>query len=176
MKSQEFKAWPKIPRGTDFTVTITEKYDGTNACVLVNDGVVIGAQSRTRIITPENDNYGFAAWVEANKDELAKLGDGYHYGEWYGEGIQKNPHQKVGKHFALFNTFRDAALLPKCVEVVRLLHVGRYSPEKVEACLEELKTHAELCGYVAEGLVVYFHSTRTYEKHTFKNSRGKWLR
>ena len=106
MSSPEFKAWPKIGRENPFKVTITEKLDGTNSCVIIQDDKVVGVQSRKRFITPEDDNFGFAQWVVDNNDELLSLEDGYHYGEWAGEGIQKNPHCLEGKHFFLFNTFR----------------------------------------------------------------------
>ena len=91
MSDLEFKKWEKIPRENPFTVTISEKIDGTNACIVIIDGAIAEVQSRKRFITPGDDNYGFALWVEENKDDLASLGDGYHYGEWAGEGIQKNP-------------------------------------------------------------------------------------
>lgn len=45
--------------------------------------------SRTRWITPEDDNYGFAKWANENKEELLKLGIGQHFGEWWGSGIQR---------------------------------------------------------------------------------------
>ena len=89
MSDIEFKAWPKIPRENPLNATITEKMNGTNACVILHDGEIVGVQSRKRFITPGGDNYGFAAWVEANSDQLKSLGDGYHYGEWAGCGIQK---------------------------------------------------------------------------------------
>lgn len=97
----EFRAWPKITRWSSPYV-ITEKIDGTNACVIVHepdgcnstcgcedqgatvtpDGSAVWAQSRTRIITPENDNHGFARWVHENCESLSHdLGPGYHYGE-----------------------------------------------------------------------------------------------
>ena len=67
----EFKAWPKIPRLENTNWTITEKIDGTNACIIIsNDGTEIAAQSRTRLITPDNDNAGFARWVQENKEDL----------------------------------------------------------------------------------------------------------
>ena len=80
MNYVEFKPWEKIPRENPFTVTISEKIDGTNACVVIKDGDIVGVQSRKRFITPEDDNYGFAAWVEENRDELLKMGDGYQVG------------------------------------------------------------------------------------------------
>ena len=36
--SVEFKPWPKIGRDNPFVVTITEKMDGTNACIIIKDG------------------------------------------------------------------------------------------------------------------------------------------
>lgn len=80
-----FRAWPKTPR-LFRDMVITEKIDGTNAAVIVADGKLY-AQSRKRIITPDDDNFGFASWV-AEHPELVELGEGYHYGEWWGKGIQ----------------------------------------------------------------------------------------
>lgn len=83
------------------------KLHGTNAAVQIrSDGTVL-AQSRTQIITPENDNGGFARWVKANEAEWKKcaavpslwdedpVNKPSHYlnmiffGEWVGPGIQK---------------------------------------------------------------------------------------
>lgn len=101
----EFKAFPKLQRlsGPAF---VTEKIDGTNACVHVDaETWVVTAQSRTRVITPgKNDNFGFAAWVQSNYYALADLlGPGYHYGEWWGQGIQRGYGLKE-RRFSLFNT------------------------------------------------------------------------
>ena len=84
-----FVAFDKIPR-LRRNVIVSEKIDGTNAIVWIGeDFTTIRAGSRSRWITPEDDNYGFARWVAANRDELLKLGPGYHYGEWWGAGIQR---------------------------------------------------------------------------------------
>jgi hypothetical protein len=78
------------------------KLHGTNAAVqILPDGTVL-AQSRTGLITPENDNAGFARWVKANEAEWrkcaavpTKTNPADHYlhmvifGEWIGPGIQK---------------------------------------------------------------------------------------
>lgn len=122
----QFKSWGSTPRFHK-GLHITEKINGTNAGVsvqgvskdespeFVKDGIVVAgvdcdwivrAQSRKRIITPGDDNFGFAAWVWDNAEGLANLlGFGYHYGEWYGEGIQKNPLAVKGRWWALFNTW-----------------------------------------------------------------------
>ena len=172
----EFKAWPKIGRDDPYTVTITEKMDGTNACIIIEDGAVVGVQSRKRLITPEDDNYGFAGWVERNNDELLGLGDGYHYGEWAGLGIQKNPHGLKEKQFFLFNTFRwnpDNPNLPECCSVVRVLFQGRMNADTVDNLMMGLLLESGP-GLEPEGVVVYYHAFRGYSKTTFKNSKGKW--
>lgn len=116
--------------------TITEKIDGTNACIIIvpdegraawgdqeNDyaiidriaepgqnGYFVYAQSRNNMITPDRDNAGFARWVADNAEELiAILGTGYHFGEWAGAGIQRR-YGLTTKKFALFNTAKWGAL------------------------------------------------------------------
>ena len=115
----EFQAWGKTPR-LNRQMVVTEKLDGTNAAVViadrneehslgaiaVTDGYAVFAQSRKRFITPEADNYGFARWVSENADELVRaLGPGTHFGEWWGQGIQRGYGLKE-KRFSLFNTNR----------------------------------------------------------------------
>lgn len=103
----EFRAFPKIPRLFRDCV-ITEKIDGTNAAVVVADDGTVSAQSRNRSITVDDDNYGFAAWVTRNAWPLVSiLGPGYHYGEWWGGGIQRGYGlAKDDKRFSLFNVAR----------------------------------------------------------------------
>lgn len=173
----EFKAWPKIPRATGEKVTITEKMDGTNACIVIQGGEIVGVQSRKRFITPEDDNYGFAAWVAENEQELLKLDDGYHYGEWVGLGIQKNPHNLASKKFFLFNTFRwneQNPNKPNCCEVVPILFQGELEEDDIDRVLFKLKEISTEEGYTAEGIIVYYQNTKRYEKYTYNYSAGKW--
>ncbi len=171
MDDVEFIAWPKIPRGQLENVTITEKIDGTNACVIIKGGEMVGVQSRKRLITPEDDNYGFAKWAWENSSELSQLGDGYHYGEWAGVGIQKNPHNFEGRKFLLFNTHRYGNA-PECCDVVPILYEGPLLPETIKSIYVRTEVHAK--GYTPEGIVVWYHGTRRYEKYTFKTPQGKW--
>lgn len=170
----EFKAWPKIPRDRGNNVTITEKIDGTNACVIVRDGEVVGCQSRNRLIRPGDDNMGFAAFVAENLEALAGLGDGYHYGEWAGPGIQKNPHMLEQKMFFLFNTFRPQETLPECVKQVPVLYNGPFSQDVVNRAMTNLWISATNAKYIPEGIIVYYHDTRSFMKVTFANTQGKW--
>lgn len=100
-----FIKWPSTPRFHK-GLTITEKIDGTNACIRILDGAVT-TQSRKRLITPEDDNFGFARWAYDNAGALTDvLGYGVHFGEWFGEGIQKNPLGIEGKRFAHFSPWK----------------------------------------------------------------------
>ena len=105
----EFVAFPKIAR-LNRDIVVTEKIDGTNAAVVVGEDAinpVVFAQSRSRMLTPgkATDNFGFAAWVEQHREALALLGPGHHYGEWYGQGIQRTYGLKE-RRFALFSVMR----------------------------------------------------------------------
>lgn len=110
-----FKPWAKIHR-LSRDVVVTEKIDGTNAQILFRPDGTFKAGSRNRWLTPEADNHGFYAFVEANKAELfAILGAGRHYGEWWGRGIGRN-YGKTNRCFSLFNVskwehLRDPAYL-----------------------------------------------------------------
>lgn len=132
MSAVEFKEWPKIPRLSSPFV-VTEKIDGTNSAVVIerepfgweldlydprtvavisdeaqDSDFYVYAQSRTRFITPAQDNHGFARWVKDNAEALvASLGVGTHFGEWWGNGIQRGYGLGKGdKRFSLFNVKR----------------------------------------------------------------------
>lgn len=106
----EFKKWPKTPRWYDEEWSITEKIDGSNACVVIDEFGAIGAQSRNNLITPDKDNLGFAQWVQDNKVQLLQLGPGHHYGEWWGKGIQRT----YGLDERRFSLFRHKGVIPDC--------------------------------------------------------------
>ncbi|MGL5061568.1 MAG: RNA ligase family protein, partial [Microcoleus sp.] len=68
------------------------KLDGTNGGIQIFTDRAVAVQSRSQIITPENDNLGFANWVNQNIDYFANLASSEHatiFGEWCGKGIQK---------------------------------------------------------------------------------------
>lgn len=167
----EFKEFQKIPR-LKRQVVITEKIDGTNACVIVSeDGTALAAQSRSRLITPEDDNYGFAQWAQDHTEELLKLGPGHHYGEWWGAGIQRR-YGLTEKRFSLFNTGRwtpENPNLPKCCHVVPVLYTGDLSG--VDESLNLLRTQGSMAapGFMnPEGIVVYHSASRSLYKVTLE--------
>ena len=68
------------------------KLDGTNGGIQIFTDGKVAVQSRSQIISPENDNLGFANWVNQNIDYFANLASDEHatiFGEWCGKGIQK---------------------------------------------------------------------------------------
>ena len=68
------------------------KLHGTNAAVRVTTDGQVAAQSRSQIITPQDDNAGFADWVSRNVDyfyQLKSNSDLTIFGEWCGSNIQK---------------------------------------------------------------------------------------
>lgn len=91
------------------------KLHGTNAGIRVTSNGQVFALSRSSVITPTNDNAGFAKWVEGRADQLAKLavrGDIVVYGEWCGPGIQKQVavNKIPDKTFAIFAVRFEGAL------------------------------------------------------------------
>lgn len=167
----EFASFSKIPR-LNREIVITEKIDGTNAqvCITKDGGFLVG--SRNRWITPEDDNAGFARWAYEHKEELMELGTGSHYGEWWGQGIQR----KYGleeKRFSLFNTSRWLDnLQPSCCHVVPVLYEGIFSEEKINLCLGFLEEAGSLAapGFMKpEGIVIYHTALGGYFKVTLEN-------
>ena len=196
----EFTPWPKIPR-LFRDVVITEKIDGTNAAVVIEhtedgrydeyafvpykalpDGICVAAQSRTRLITPESDNFGFATWVWANAEALVEtLGEGRHFGEWWGSGIQRGYGLTKGeKRFSLFNTPRytkpefDLTQVPG-LGTVPVLYEGPFSTYEVEACVEDLRSHGSVAapGFDnPEGVITFHVAAQTAFKTTLEKDES----
>jgi hypothetical protein len=178
----DFVPWPKTRR-LFRNIVVTEKLDGTNAAIHVDaDCVAVAAQSRNRLITPEDDNYGFARWVADNAETLgAALGPGVHFGEWWGRGIQRN-YGLTERRFSLFNTAAHAGLFAElggvAVAPVPVLYVGTFSDAEIAGALDRLKTFGSVAapGYPSpEGVCVFHTQSRTVYKVTLDaNDAGKW--
>jgi len=202
--SPEFQDFRKIPRLMR-EIVITEKIDGTNGVICITDTGLIFAGSRTRWLWNStqaeihNDNQGFARWVKEHKDELMKLGPGFHYGEWMGQGIQRTYGLKE-KRFYLFNTARwvkcegfDILSLtercyhpslenkqeycPECCYVVPVIYKGMLDGIAIDNAMEELKWKGSKAieGFMnPEGIVIYHSAARQYFKKTIENDeKGK---
>lgn len=207
---EEFKKIPRLFRDC----TITEKIDGTNGQILIQDVMDaswspagepwinplltierdrryhVWAGSRNRFVYPGKgtDNSGFAAWVLANAEALFEiLGPGRHYGEWWGQGINRGYGLKE-KRFSLFNTAKWAPILkehalradilhptrplPPGLGVVPVLYEGPFKTSEVEDCLFQLRSFGSRAvpNFLdPEGVVVYHHAAGAYFKATIKN-------
>lgn len=209
MTALEFQPWPKIAR-LNRDITITEKIDGTNAAVVIvetdfnnergeaydprcvaavetdsGDAFAVFAQSRTRFITPLQDNYGFAGWVQRNAQALVEiLGAGTHFGEWWGSGIQR----KYGltgsdKRFSLFNTARWADILADDYDAdavpglrrVPILYRGSFSQLAINSALGILEESGSVAapGFPRpEGIVVWHDAARQSFKVTLEGDEA----
>lgn len=174
-----FQEFPKIHR-LSREIVITEKIDGTNAQIIIGEDGEFATASRTKIIIPGDDNFGFARWAYEHKEQLLKLGPGRHFGEWWGSGIQRGYGLPKGeKRFSLFNTHRwaDPISRPECCDVVPMLWIGIFDTRIILSVLESL---ANLGSKVApgfmdpEGIVIYHTQGNVLFKKTIKgDDKGK---
>jgi hypothetical protein len=167
----EFVEFPKMARWSRHII-VTEKIDGTNACVYIGEDGTFLTGSRTRWITPEDDNFGFSAWAHAHRDELMALGPGQHFGEWWGAGIQRK-YGLTEKRFSLFNVSRwsDDAVRPACCHVVPLLYQGLIREMDILDALERLRCDGSVAapGFMdPEGIVIYHVAAGMGFKKTLK--------
>jgi len=164
---EEFKKIPRLRRDC----IITEKIDGTNAQIFIGEDGEFLTGSRSRWITPEDDNYGFARWAQEHKTELLQLGPGRHFGEWWGLGIQRN-YGAPDKRFSLFNTGRwnEKSPPPACCLVVPVLYIGLFTSTAVDDAISLLKTKgSQAIPYMKpEGVVVFQTAGRSYWKQTIE--------
>ena len=172
---EAFQPFPKVPRLLR-NVTVTEKIDGTNASVRVYPDGTVRAGSRTRWITPEDDNFGFAAWVRDHAEELRGLGEGHHFGEWWGRGIQRG-YGLNERRFSLFNVSRWNADTPPpaCCHVVPVIYEN-LPFEDISIALENALVHGSFAapGFMkVEGIMVYHSAARQYFKYTLDGDGHK---
>jgi hypothetical protein len=194
----EFQGWPKTPR-LFRDMIISEKIDGTNAAVVIEEATenvipsmaiaqIVGpvvynvaAQSRKRLITPEQDNFGFARWVWDNAAALVELlGEGRHFGEWWGQGIQRG-YGLDHKRFSLFNVKRYGPLLETAaasdqalpgLRLVPTLYEGPFDTAQVYVQLDSLNVLGSRAapGFdKPEGVIVYHHALNGVFKATLEN-------
>lgn len=130
---------------------IKPKLHGTNAAIVLPKEGEVYCQSRKRIITPGDDNMGFAQFV----DEKLKLNlngsvnqDIVIYGEWCGKGIQQNDaitkiENKIFAIFAMYFTeedyiMTDSSAIKSQIEHWRFYH-GAFESDQI-IVIDELAT------------------------------------
>lgn len=168
---EEFISFGKIPRYSRECI-ITEKIDGTNAQILITEYGDVFTGSRKCWITPEKDNFGFSAWVEGNKEDILKLGPGRHFGEWWGQGIQRSYNLKE-RRFSLFNTkrWKDDSVRPSCCYVVPVISEAIFDTFYVKDAIRFLIDQGSLAapGFMKpEGIVIYHTAGNLMFKKTIE--------
>lgn len=162
----EFTPFPKIAR-LSREIVVTEKIDGTNACVYVGeDGAVLAGSRSQWLVSRKNgglDNFGFAEWVDEHVEELRTLGPGRHFGEWWGSDIQRGYGLPKGeKRFSLFNTHRweSSGVRPSCCLCVPVLYRGPFDMSQVNLALEYLRNSGSRAapGFTKPEGIVLFHA------------------
>lgn len=188
----EFRPFPSIAR-LSREIVVTEKIDGTNAQIHITEDGRVFAGSRSRWITPEADNFGFARWVKEHEQELLALGPGSHFGEWWGQGIQRG-YGLDEKRFSLFNVARWTSDFNADPETEGLLGNDTHSHEvpilhvvpvlvrlptfdtyQIDAMLDTLALHGSFAapGFdKPEGVVIYHAHSKTLFKKTLDKNDG----
>ncbi len=175
MNDPEFKTFDKIAR-LNREVVVTEKIDGSNGLIFISDDLeIVRAGSRSRWITPADDNFGFAQWVADNSGDLRALGPGYHYGEWWGQGIQRT-YDLAERRFSLFNVSRWAVDRPECCDVVPVLSRGPDIRAETEFALKTLREDGSVAkhGFMRpEGVVIWHAAARQLFKVTLEKDEER---
>lgn len=147
-----------------------------------------GSRSRWLDTSSKGDNFGFAKWVEENAQKLFSLGEGRHYGEWYGQGIQRN-YGLTEKRFALFNVKRwinktnlidgspqelneNQKYLPNCCQIVPILYEGLFNTEVINKYLKSLTDNGSRIVpnfKNPEGIIIYHTASGKLFKKTILN-------
>jgi hypothetical protein len=160
------------------------RYEGGTIVINPADGqlVWVGCQSRKRLITPEQDNFNFAQWVFDNAVSLAMdLGDGYHFGEWWGSGIQRGYGLEKGvKKFSLFNVKKWSSVMnpdapdffTENLHTVPVLDIHTFSTERINSVVGMLRASGSKASpgfFPPEGVVVFHTATNDLYKVMCEN-------
>jgi len=207
-----FEEFPKISR-LSRPIVITEKLDGSNGqlyiqtCeqfeeenptigefegpLLYDDNYVMRVGSRKRWLdaSKTGDHFGFYKWAEEHFAKLCTgLKAGRHYGEWWGQGIQRGYGLKE-KRFSLFNTHRwidthttdpeidyqgigKSSFAPECCHVVPIVRTTNvFDTQAIHDALNILSnigSHAAPGFMQPEGVVIFHPHGNVLMKKTFK--------
>lgn len=208
-----FKKFPKIQR-LNREVIVTEKIDGMTAGVHVtpvdnieqwegpfvkhvrlgDDEFIVQASSKTHLLSANpSAHHNFVGWVQENARDLVEgLGVGSHWGEWWGQGINRN-YGLTENRWSLFNVSRwaeswhihgdairrpllenaEQRYAPMCCYVVPVLARGLPADSEdnaVEVAINDLVKNGSRAvpGFKKpEGIVVYWTKGNTLMKWSF---------
>lgn len=179
----DFKSFDKILHVGKMYMSITQKIHGSNAQIFIyrdeNGELDLKTGSRTRWIIPGDDNYGFAKFIYENKEQfISALGEGRHFGEWAGPGINSGE-GLTEKTLILFNwrRWKDNPELPKNVTTLPVLYSGKLTFEAIDITMENLRLNGSRLveDYMKpEGIVIEIGDN--FYKKVFENEETGWFR
>lgn len=167
-------------------VVIDDSLDGVDHTGYPQFEYHVYAQSRKRLIHPGQDNAGFAQWVSMNAPTLVRdLGPGRHFGEWWGQGIQRKygmPH----KVFSLFNVSKwepvaaGRGFETPNLDVVPVLYRGPHDYDAIGTTLSILDKFGSVAPAPygvefdgeAEGIIIYHTASNQVYKVTLRDDES----
>lgn len=172
-KLPEFKAFKKIPRITNTVCDITEKLDGTNGVIAIQDHKLVAVGSRSRWLSTKQDNQactdylGFYSWClePARKSWLERLDDGLYYGEYVGAKIGRT-YGLDHRRLYLFRYDLKEFIENPGLGVYTIPYLGAVTLDTLESAIRALQTELSLKGSNVngfdrvEGLVINLHDHR----------------
>lgn len=107
----------------DPTVLATEKLDGTNVSIVIENKQIVSIWNRTEQIPffSKGKSHIVEGVIEAFKRGFCELPDGQHFGELIGEKVNGNPLKIQGHLWVPFNTY--------CREHLAYKSWGKYSKD-----------------------------------------------
>jgi len=168
-------------------MTITEKIDGTNSAIHIEQVVfgprapganypegtafvrhggslwAVAAQDRNKFLSGNSDNHGFYEWVWDRAECLAiDLGPGVHFGEFWGRKINSG-YNMTSKRLSLFNTRKwtdkQLTFITDGLGVVPVLYEGGFSTNQVLNVMESLSDSGSIAspGFMKPEGVCVYH-------------------
>ncbi len=136
----EYKHYPKINRPRNIRVVITQKIDGSNGQIIIQEDGTLTCASRNRVLSLEDDNHGFARWCKDHEQVLVEfLGPGIHYGEWAGPKINSGE-GLTEKKFVLFSWWdRKDTSIPSLTYVPLLVECNLETVQSNNLIIESLR-------------------------------------
>jgi len=159
---------------------VDREFNGSTWTDYFTDAHAVFAQSRKQLLSVEKDNFGFAKWVATNADALVRrLGPGRHFGEWWGQGIQRR-YGLDHKRFSLFNTRRHGdigvvGLDGGMLTVVPKLYEGPYADFDADWALKRLRAVGSLAapGFMnPEGFILFHQAAGEMFKVTLEGDEA----
>jgi len=138
-------------------VLVFPKLDGTNASIWRSQPCIVGTGSRNRILSDENDNAGFHAWVQKQqwiRDFFEEYPFFNIYGEWLVPHTLKTYRDEAWGKFWVFDVWNK--------EEGRYVHYDTYAPELEKHGFNVIEPKVRYKSPPTEAQLIVDAATNTY--------------